>query len=272
MNTKKLFYSLIIIFFAISAIIIYTGRQAAAESLQPLSTEDANILAKGSLQLRLDFEYLDEKDLPFDTTRGGRDAIIAPGININLAPSKNIELQAYFDGIYADENGVSDKYGPGDVELHTKFNFKKETKYPATSIRCGVKLPTADDADNLGTDEADFSSSLLFSKKFDNVSSHLNLGLAILGNPNENCSQDDVLTYGLGFIIPTTDNLNLAFEVNGQALSRHNNNFSCALCGFQYKKYDYTLGLGIGVGLTEESQDWSVKIGITKDFDNFFTL
>jgi len=257
------------LFFMLSLISLPLGY---TENLKPLMTEDANVITPGTLQLRISAEYLEDKNLAFEINNKDRDVAVLPGLNINLGLSKIVEIQAYIDGLYVDEEGYDSAYGGGDLCLFTKVKFKQETNSPAAGFRFGVKLPTASNEDRLGTDETDFYSWLLLSKHFNKASCHLNLGLGILSDPHQNSSQDDVFCYGLGFVIPLSSPINLAIEVNGQAASGENNNFSHALVGLQIKNKDLSWDLGVSGGLTDESQDWSIKIGLTKDFDNFIKL
>lgn len=244
----------------------------AAKSLSPLSTQDANVIEAGSLEARLGVEYSEDLNVAFSTnTNRDRDVWNIPTLDLSVGVGKVVEIQAYFDGIYADEEDSNGKYGAGDLELFTKVQLREEDSMPAFGFRFGTKLPNATNEDTLGTDEFDFSGGLLMSKHLGKVETHFNLGMGILGNPYQNNNQDDVLMYGVGVIIPATDKLNFALEVNGQGCSDDNNDFSHFMAGLQYQTEVCRFDVGASAGLSDESQDWSVKCGITKTFDNFFS-
>lgn len=269
MSQKRIF--LLVIGFCF--LLIFVNNQLVeADTLRPLITEDANVLKPGELKLRLGIEYLEDKNLLFDPQNSSRDVFILPSLDIFLGVSKIAEIQAYIDGLYVDEEGYNSAYGVGDLSLFTKIRLKEEDDFAACGFKFGVKLPTASDEDRLGTDETDFYSWFLFSKHFGDTSCHLNLGIGILSDPNQNSSQDDVFSYGLGFIIPATDTINLAVEVNGQAGSNENNDFSHALLGLQIERETIRWDIGASVGLSDESQDWSIKCGLTKSFESFIEL
>jgi hypothetical protein len=243
-----------------------------AKSLSPLVSQDANVIDSGDLEIRLGTEYFEDLNLAFDPSDNlDRDVWNIPTLDILIGAGRVVEIQAYFDGIYVDEDGSGSEYGAGDLELFTKIQLRQEDDMPALGFRFGTKLPNASNEDRLGTDEFDFLASFLLSKHLGSLETHLNLGMGILGSPYQNSNQDDVLLYGAGFIIPTTDKLNLALEFNGQACSDDNNDFSHIMAGFQYYlRQDTRLDVGASAGLSDESQDWSVKCGISRSFDNLF--
>lgn len=266
MAVKKLFLLIFIIFLLLGLVNVSLLN---ADTLRPLATEDASTIEAGTLKLRLGAEYFKDKGLAFDTLKRDRELFVLPSLDISLGVGKMAELQVYFDGLYLDEDNSDSAYGSGDMRLFTKLQLKEENDFPAAGFKFGVKLPNAGNEDRLGTDEFDFFSWLLFSKRLGDVSCHLNLGLGILGNPYQNSNQDDVFCYGLGIIIPTTEMINLAFEVNGQTASDYNNDFSHALAGLQIEKDSLRWDLGAAVGLNDESEDWSLRCGLTKSFEDF---
>ena len=266
-----MFKKIIIFVFILNLSLALIQVMATAKTLAPLDTQDANVIEAGSLEARLGFEYLEDLNLAFSTdTDRDRDVWNVPTLDLAVGVGKVVEIQAYFEGIHADEKDADSKYGAGDLELFTKIQLRQEDDMPAFGLRFGTKLPNASNEDALGTDEFDFSGGLLMSKHLGKVETHFNLGMGILGNPHQNSNQDDVLMYGVGVIIPATDNLNFALEVNGQGCSDDNNDFSHFMAGIQYQTDALRFDIGAGAGLSDESQDWSIKCGITKTFDNFF--
>ena len=262
---------LIVLFFVLNLCLVLIPSMAAAKTLSPLDTQDANVIEAGSLEVRLGIEYLEDIDLAFSADNDrDRDVWNIPTLALAFGAGKIVEIQAYFQGIHVDEEDFDSKYGAGDLELFTKFQLRQEDDMPAFAFRFGTKLPNARNENQLGTDDFDFSGTFLLSKHLGSVETHFNLGMGILGNPHQNSNQDDVLMYGVGVIIPATDKLNFALEVNGQGCSDDNNNFSHFMAGLQYQTDALRFDVGASAGLSDESQDWSVKCGITRTFDNFF--
>ncbi len=262
----------IILLFILNLCLVLSPSTTAAKSLSPLITQDANVIEAGSLEVRLGLEYFEDLNIAFDTnTNRDRDIWNIPTLDLIIGAGKIVEIQAYFEGIYADENNFDSIYGAGDLKLFTKFQLRREDDMPAIAFRFGTKLPNASNEDRLGTDEFDASGLLLLSKHLGNVETHLNLGMGILGNPHKNSNQDDVFMYGIGLIIPAIDKLNFTLEVNGQSCSNDNNDFSHFMAGLQYQTEAVRFDIGGTAGLSDKSQDWSVKCGITKTFDNFFS-
>lgn len=262
---------IVILFFVLCLSCVLILPMASARSLSPLDTQDANVIEAGSLEARIGLEYSEDLNLAFSTdTDRDRDVWNVPTLDLSVGVGKVVEIQAYFEGVHVDEKDFDSKYGAGDLELFTKVQLREEDDMPAFGLRFGTKLPNASNEDQLGTDEFDFSGGLLMSKHLGKVETHFNLGMGILGNPYQNSNQDDVLMYGVGVIIPATDRLNFALEVNGQGCSDDNNDFSHFMAGLQYQTEVCRFDVGAAAGLSDESQDWSVKCGITKTFDNFF--
>ncbi|MCK5306235.1 MAG: hypothetical protein KAJ66_03805 [Candidatus Omnitrophica bacterium] len=248
-------------------LLIISHGSLKAANLMPLDTQDANVIEAGTLEVRIGVEYLENKKLAFDSGQKNRDEARLPSLGMMLGAGKIVEIQTLFDCLYVDETDSA--YGAGDIRLSTKVQLRQEDNYPAIGLNFSTKLPNASNEDRLGTDEFDFFNSLLLSKHLGNTACHLNLGMGILGNPHHNSNQDDVLYYNLGVLIPADDTLNLALGISGQAFSNDNNDFLCLLIGAQGKRENWAWDIGGGIGLTDESRDWSVTLGITKSFNNF---
>ena len=230
-----------------------------------LGTEPTDTIGElGGIVLKMGVEYLDGRQLEF--TQGpeiDRKLVKLPYIGFEIGLGERADIQADFDVIYLDEGGRENKYGVGDLRLWNKIKFINEGEYlPSMGFRWGVKLPNANYEDRLGTDETDFFSSFLFSKHINNLYSHVNLGMGILGNPNKTNEQDDVLVYGVGGVYPVSNVVNTILEVNGYAGSSDKNNFSSLLLGFQIIMDNAIWDLGWRFGLADESEDWGVRTGI----------
>ena len=163
--------------------------QLDAEWLLPLNTETASTLPSGTAEVQLGMSYFSDGRFPPFTAKGAlrsQDVITGPEFGLRVAVGSWAEVQATYEFIYLNEKttvGVTNKeYGGGDLRLFAKFRVLKETEWrPVLGFRFGTKLPNASREKRLGTDETDFFIELLGSKDFGLVSTHLNLGLGILG-------------------------------------------------------------------------------------------
>jgi hypothetical protein len=264
MHRRFFVVALFSVIFSLTSIPAFAGR--------PLITEEVDTLPPGDIELELGFEYLDDPQIPFSGQEISREFIKLPALGLNIGLGEIVEVQADFEAIYLDQPGIDKEYAHGDLRLWTKIKAAGEGDlWPALGMRFGTKLPNAGDEDGRGTDETDFFISMLLSKHFGNIYTHLNLGLGILGDPNQRNSQDDVMTYGLGIEIPLEAmSLRLVAEVNGQAFSNEHNNISSARGGIQYEITDNLLWDVFGSGgITSDSEDWSAGTGFTYRFKAF---
>lgn len=250
--------------FFISLVVCVLGATTAwSLGPRPLETEEAWPIDKGTLQLSIGIEYQEDNVLPFDTLNRDRELLRAPVVGAALGVSERVEVQALYDFLSLDEDGGNDESGSGDLRLFTKIGIFEESGYPAVGLRFGTKLPNANRKDRLGTDETDFFASLLFSKNFESAVAHLNAGFALIGDPQPAGGQDDVLTYGLAMVVPVRP-VDLVFEVNGQALGKENNDRSVVRGGFRWTVAEgVVLDAAAGVGLGDDTEDWSVTGGLT---------
>jgi hypothetical protein len=249
--------------FLVSLLVFILGATPAwSLGPRPLETEEAWPIEKGTVQLSIGFEYQEDNVLPFDTRTRNRELLRFPLIGAAIGIGERVELQALYDILTLEERG-DDETGSGDLRLATKIGIFKESAYPAVGLRFGTKLPNANRDDRLGTDETDFFASLLFSKNIERAAVHLNAGLAILGDPRPAGGQDDVFTYGFAVVVPTNP-LELVVEINGQAFGQENNDRSLLRGGVRWEIFEWVvLDAAGGIGLTDETEDWSVTGGLT---------
>ncbi len=234
-----------------------------AETLRPLATEDANTLPKGQIDLSLGIQYQDGYVDPFSNPALDGDRIEAPYMAVAAGLGDNVELQFEWALLNID-NDIHDIYGAGDPRLAAKIRLIDEKdSIPALGFRMGFKVPSASYDEGLGTNEPDVYGSILVTKHFGKLAAHANLGLALLGNPERNLNQDDVMTYGLALTGPVTDSLTIGGEITGQACSTKYNDRSLARVGIQYQLADFTLYGSAGAGLTKKTEDFNCGVGIT---------
>ncbi|MDI6782656.1 MAG: hypothetical protein QME64_01000 [bacterium] len=236
---------------------------------RPLITESAEITPYGSIEVRTGFNYLKNITLLFQSEDKKWDVIHLPTIGVSVGLGDWIEVQTDFDLIYQD-NEQDNGFDVGDLKLWTKIKLLSETgTRPAVAIKFGMKLPNADNTRNFGTDESDNFGMLILSKHILGVESRLNLGIGILGNPNELSKQDDVLLYGLGFVKPIYGALNAVAEITGITNSHDGNDRSSLRAGIQLPQKWITWDIAGSIGLDDRSEDWSATAGATFAFQAF---
>ena len=110
--------------------------------------------------------------------------------------------------------------GTGDSRLGFKYRVFDNPEYQMRgAFGLGFKFPTGDDSKGLGTGKTDFEIFTAFSKSFENIVGHLNLGYVMTGDPNTQFYPDglaDKFYYNFGIEYPHTHNVTVMAEVSGE--------------------------------------------------------
>jgi hypothetical protein len=273
----------------LAAALAFSGT-ASAESLLPLDTEEARPLPSGTVEMVAGMSYFRNLRFPEFTAAGAihqQDLIEGPQIAFRIGAGDWAEIQATYELISIDEDTVAghhDKYGGGDARLHTKVRLLREQGYwPGLGVRFGTKLPNANKDDRLGTDEIDFDIEALASKDFGPVSTHANLGIALLGNPGpalgapnrSGNGQDDLFTYSVAvasrrFSLGSGDlSLRLLAEALGATGSRgdFDNDRSAGRAGLQIAYGGLTVYTGGSFGFITASENYGFRLGLVYALD-----
>jgi hypothetical protein len=258
---------------------------ARAEWLAPLTVETAETIPSGQIDVALGASYFHNRRFPPFTPSGfidWQDLTAVPELGLRAAVGSMVEIQASYEFLDLDERtdeGHHHIYGGGDARLFTKiYALRERTWIPAMGVRFGTKLPNANFNDRLGTDETDFFIQWLASKHFGDFTAHLNLGIALLGNPGfegmNSGGQDDLFTYTIGLVSPTlggtaTDGWGVRFliEEAGTAGSRFNNDGNAVRGGLQVLYGGLTLYAGASGGLNSAAEQFGVMGGVIYAFD-----
>jgi hypothetical protein len=254
---------------------------ARAEWLAPLVSETAQTIDSGTAQIALGASYFRDRRYPPFTPSGyikSQNMTSVPEIGFRIAAGSMVEIQASYEFIDLDEqttDGHNSVYGGGDARLFTKVYIVAERKWiPAAGLRFGVKLPNGNKDDRLGTDETDFAIQALASKELAGFSAHLNLGLAILGNPGDGDGQDDLFTYAIALVSPTlgaeTDDqwgVRGLLEVAGDTGSRFDNDAAAIRGGAQVMYGGWTLYAGASGGLASAAAKYGFMGGAIYTFE-----
>jgi hypothetical protein len=264
---------------------------ADAEWLAPLTTETAETMTSGTAQFGLGASYFRNRRYPPFTPSGfiqSQNLTTVPELGFRIAAGSMVEIQASYEFINLDEqtiDGSNDVYGGGDARLFTKvYVVSERTWVPALGARFGVKLPNASSKDRLGTDETDFHISVLASKHFGGFATHVNLGIAILGNPGfgdaDSSGQDDLFTYAVALVTPTLGvgpslgaeaehgwGGRFLMEVSGQTGSRFDNDSAAIRGGLQVFYGGLTLYAGVSGGLFSAAEKYGFMGGALYAFE-----
>lgn len=269
--------------------VLWLVSPATGSTLLPLESETVTTLPSGTLETILGASYFKDMRFPAFTPPGviqSQDLVAGPEVGLRVGVGSRVEIQAAFEFLYLNEKtgGESNSvYGNGDARLATKVRILSEKQWwPALGIRFGTKLPNANKADRLGTDEVDFAIETLASKDFGILATHVNMGIAILGNPGpvvgaeerDSSGQDDLFSYAVAVVsrdfrpaILGKWGIRALAEVGGVTGSRFDNDRAAVAGGFQLQRGNLTLYTGVSAGLVTASQNFGLRGGLIYAFD-----
>ncbi len=253
---------------------------------RPLKTDDAELLEVGRMRAELGVEFLQKQKYSLSGLEGDLTRVGIANIGVGLGEYAEFQIS----GVFQDFLSVSRRSGNpppispsftgnstsdfGDMVLATKIKLAGEKgARPALGFRFAVELPNAKHDSGLGNDQTQFYSSILVSKHVGKARVIGNVGLAILGNPVVVGRQADVLTYGLGVLVPVHPKLTLVGEINGRkgpAPERvGNEDQSVARMGVQIRTGGIRWDVGGIAGFKNFDPDSGVYVGITYEFKAF---
>ena len=196
---------------------------------RPLLTERARTVEDGHVLFDVGFEFLQDAVFPFSGLKG--DLTNAGVIGARFGMGSRVEVQML--GTVRQFLNINQRFdAPGSGDLNVSGNSTSDfgnlnlaTKVKLISgqqgrlviaSRFGVELPNTSNQKELGTDETNFFTQLLVEKRLNRVDLIWNVGLAILGDPEDAGAQDDLLTYGFAIVAEATPRLNLLAEIKWQ--------------------------------------------------------
>ena len=249
---------------------------------RPFRTDDAELVAVGQIRVGFGVEFLQGEKYSLSGLEGNLTRIGVTNLQVGVGQYAEFQLS----GVVQDFLSVSRRYPPvippdftgnatsdfGDLVLATKLRLLQErASKPAMAFKFSVQLPNASNESGLGTDETGFYASLLLSKRFGEAQLLGNVGLAILGSPVRANSQSDLLTYGLGLIVPVNPKISLVGEIHGrQGPDQVGNESRSQVCG---GLLIHAAGLRwdiVGItGFRKFDPDAGIAVGITFEFQAF---
>jgi hypothetical protein len=110
-------------------------------------------------------------------------------------------------------NSGGSETGIGDVIFRTKFNFLKDHEsLPDMAVTGQITAPTGDEDNLLGTGETRYRGQFVTSKKFGELTPHVNFAYEATSGPDEL----DNMTYAVGFDWRVSQPLTVAADVLGR--------------------------------------------------------
>jgi hypothetical protein len=241
--------------------------EAQTLSGRPFRTEAASTLDWGEHAVEVGAEYMGEMTpLPILGAGLEGDYWRAPVLRYRAGLGR-AELQvagALMTGFSPEAAGRESEDEVGDFAIWLKIEALREAPgRPGLGVLVGTKLPNASDETGLGTDESDVFLGLALSKTVGVHELRLNLGLAILGDPVANSSQEDLLTYGLAG--RHGERHAFLWEIWGRALSEDGRDLDEATARIGYGWFGERLRFDASIlaGLEESSGDLGASVGVT---------
>ena len=248
---------------------------------RPLVTESADTVAEKHLRFELGMEVLRDALFPLSGLKGNLTRFGVFGLRYGLGPGAELQLSGVAHNYLSIKqrfpaphstlldisgNSTSDF---GDLALGAKVRFlsERETR-PAVGFRFAVELPNASNESGLGNDETNAYAAFLISKTLGKMSFTGNLGLAILGDPLDTASQDDLFTYGLSTTYQISPTLNLAADFYGRegpgGIGTEEQTRLRA--GVQIKARSFVWDAGLFAGFRSTDPSWGLVLGISREF------
>ncbi len=258
-------------FFLVGVVLlIFSGfaLPAIAWNQLPLLTESPAIQPPGQFHFDIGITYLHKKNFGFSpySEQFSRSVLSCPTLGFSLGLGTRVEVQMSYEALFVEEQEfqIREVWKTGDLAFFTKVQWwGEQTILPQTGIRIGVKLPNAPNEYRVGTDETDVILSTLFEKRFSRLTTTVNLGIAILGDPTHNAQQDDLLSYGLACTYIQNGGVRYKAEVAGLAFGSSHNELASALFHLIIPDGNLSWNISGHLGLVGNSETWGVSGGVS---------
>ncbi len=163
--------------------------------------------------------------------------------------------------------------GAGDSTLAFKYRVFDNPKYQMRgAFGLGFKFPTGNDDKGLGTGKTDFEIYTAFSKNFEKIVAHLNLGYVMTGDPNTQFYPDglaDKFYYNIGIEYPHSHNVTVMAEVNGEDWGAEGLRVDVTP-GLRYTPTEnFALEVGVPIAITNDQRygyNYRLVLGLTTFF------
>ncbi len=266
-------------------VLISSACPAVRGQQRPLKTDDAELLELGRIRTEFGAEFLQRQKYSLSGLEGDLTRAGIARIGVGLGQYAEFQISGVFqDFLSVSRREANPPIPPsfsgnstndfGDLVLATKIKLAAEKSLrPALAFMFAVELPNAKHDSGLGNDQTQFYANVLCSKHLGKARVLGEVGLAILGNPVVVGRQADVLTYGLGLLVPLHPKLTLVGEVNGRKGPSPqrvgNEDQSVARLGLQVRAAGLRWDLGGIAGLKHFDPASGIYVGITHEFKAF---
>lgn len=225
----------------------------AARLNDSVVSEDSNFARMQGLYLRQGVER-------YETNEGNRLDRTSVPFRIAYGVLHNLEVGA--DLPYLIYSGSSS--GLGDIRLYQKYKFTEEdASTPALAGGLALYLPTGDEDKQTGTGKAAFELYGVGLRTIDRFTINLHLAYRFQGNSR----YDNIFRYDLAVKTPLDQfarGISAVAELNGSKGDWEEVYLTPAL--LWEPREDFSVGLGIQIGLTKDSYDYGTVLRVGHDF------
>jgi len=163
--------------------------------------------------------------------------------------------------------------GTGDSKLGFKYRVFDNPQYQMRgAFGLNFKFPTGNDDKGLGTGKTDFEIFTAFSKSFEKIVGHLNLGYVMTGDPNTQFYPDglaDKFYYNIGIEYPHTHNVTVMAEVAGEDWGAEGMRVD-VIPGLRYTPTEnFAFEVGVPIAVTNDQRygyNYRLVLGLTTFF------
>jgi len=223
---------------------------------RPLFTEDTETVEKGSFEMELGFDYLQEDN---------RDKPYLPCIQLKYGPIEKMEIGGTIGYVFNDVHEGGHLDGWTDLFAYLKYRLWEEGEYyPALALKPLLKLPTQTWRETTESRRADYALGAIFDKSFGKVTLYFDLFYYRIGDPGKT----DVLNTGMAAEYKILEGWSAVGEV------RYLDNFNTdrkddpLFLNFGLKKEVgwAVLDAAVNVGLNNAAPDYGLTVGVTLKF------
>jgi hypothetical protein len=245
-----------------------------------LDTEEAFTVGQGNVRTEIEFGVTKQPD--------ASELYNVPRLRLTYGLSEWADLEFEYEVLAVNNSDFTefsqgrtevdhDDAGTGDSRVKLKvipYEFGRHDM----GFQFITKLPNADQSEGLGTNEADFTGQILFSSGWGRLKTHVNAGVAALGDPARNGNQNDFLIWGVGGEYALTDSLTLMGEVEGSTAAEHGtegfteniaensegNARARARLALTGPIWGWRWGISGFKGFNSHTEDWGAQVGLSR--------
>ncbi|MBI4866512.1 MAG: hypothetical protein HY816_06145 [Candidatus Wallbacteria bacterium] len=250
----------------------------AAAHIRMLGTENLEMLAEGQYQLELGAVLRGDESFPLSGLTG--DYLQLGNISFEKALGKDAFFfvrgtpyqRLSIDRRAAAPNTPNLTFTGNTTDAVGNFTFGTKLRFSRTSaesagfgFQFAVEMPNTPNETGLGNDETNFFGTFIGEIMAGDTTLFANLGLGILGIPSALSSQSDKILWGVGFVSPISNDLELIGDVSGRSGSENpgTEDRGTAHLGVRSTAGDWQWDVGVLHGIEAADADWGLTAGLT---------